>query len=588
MLKHPLARLGRGAAAIRSASRILERGAFRDVYVGQGLDGVAAALDAALNGGKRRRSAFSEAQHRVAMGLVQDLKAAFAPLAALFADGARHAPSHFAEAHAATGEALARDETGSPSRLWAGDAGEALSVLFAELIASGHDPKLAASDYPAFYRSLLAGRVARPRRPTHPRLFIWGPLEARLQQPDVVILGSLNEGVWPRPQEASPWLSRPMAVALGLPPPERRVGLAAHDFAQSLGARQVYLSRALKVEGVPTVKSRWLQRLTALVDAAGLSSALAPKRPFVSWARARDEVTAFAPTLPPRPCPPAGARPRELSVTRIERWIANPYEIFARDILKLYKLKPLGAELDPASRGTIIHQILSEFTGRHATSLPTDIEGELMAIAGSQFATLGGSARVEAFWRPAFQRFARWFAATEPARRANIASTNTEVNGFIDIGVDKAFRLTARADRIDLMSDGGVTIYDYKTGEPPLPIHVDKLLSPQLPLEAAIAEAGGFAALGPRLVEALRYIHTSGRGDGGEDAGACKSAPADLARDAVVKLAALVAYFAQSDAPYEVKRRPGQSFTSLYRYDDYEQLARIKEWLTQELDEDWR
>ena len=157
-------------------------------------------------------------------------------------------------------------------------------MLLAELIAEGGSVLLAPADYAPFYRSLLAGRVARPRRPAHPRLFIWGPLEARLQQPDVVILGSLNEGVWPRPQEASPWLSRPMAAKLGLPAPERRIGLSAHDFAQALAAPTVYLSRAVKVDGVPTVPSRWLQRLNALVEAAKLKGRIAPKQP---WARGR-------------------------------------------------------------------------------------------------------------------------------------------------------------------------------------------------------------------------------------------------------------------------------------------------------------
>src|SRR4029079_2705984 len=98
--------------------------------------------------------------------------------------------------------------------------------------------------YAPFYRSLLAGRVARPRRPAHPRLFIWGPLEARLQQPDVVILGSLNEGVWPRPQEASPWLSRPMAAELGLPAPERRIGLSVHDLPATLAPPTAHTFRA--------------------------------------------------------------------------------------------------------------------------------------------------------------------------------------------------------------------------------------------------------------------------------------------------------------------------------------------------------
>ncbi len=177
------------------------------------------------------------------------------------------------------------------------------------------------------------------RAPAHPRLFIWGPLEARLQQPDIVILGSLNEGMWPRQPESGPWLSRPLRESLGLPPPERRLGLSAHDFAQGLGARTVYLTRAAKVEGVPTVPSRWLQRLEALVRAAKLDHALEPELPFVAWARERDRVESFTPVKPPEPRPPAEARPKRLSVTTIEKWIGNPYAIFASRILRLEPLR---------------------------------------------------------------------------------------------------------------------------------------------------------------------------------------------------------------------------------------------------------
>ena len=40
--------------------------------------------------------------------------------------------------------------------------------------------------------------------------------------------------------------------------------------------------------------------------------------------------------------------------------------------------------------------------------------------------------------------------------------------------------------------------------------------------------------------------------------------------------------------PYEVKRTAAQAFATAYRYDAYEQLARVKEWLTQEAEEDSR
>ena len=149
---------------------------------------------------KKRESAAASAlaEHQAALRLVADLEAAFAPLTELARGDLPSPASRLAEAHAAVAEKLARDAGGSSSGLWQGDAGEALSVLLAELIDAGHRLPLTAADYPPFYRSLVAGEVVRPRAALHPRLFIWGPLEARLQQPDLVILGSLNEGVWPR------------------------------------------------------------------------------------------------------------------------------------------------------------------------------------------------------------------------------------------------------------------------------------------------------------------------------------------------------------------------------------------------------
>src|SRR4029078_13612536 len=192
LLKHPLALLGSRPEQARATAPALERGAFRDVYVGQALAGARAALEDAQE--ERKRGRLGPGEHQAALRLVADLEAAFAPLTELARGDLPSPASRLAEAHAAVAEKLARDAGGSSSGLWQGDAGEALSVLLAELIDAGHGLTLGAADYPPFHRSLIAGEVVRARFPLHSRLFIWGPLEARLQQPDVVILGSLNEG----------------------------------------------------------------------------------------------------------------------------------------------------------------------------------------------------------------------------------------------------------------------------------------------------------------------------------------------------------------------------------------------------------
>ncbi|MEG6508318.1 double-strand break repair protein AddB [Methyloligella sp. 2.7D] len=573
LLKHPLTRLGRSPAAIREAARRLERTVFRDVYLGQGMSGIRGALDPMATQLGRRPLDPDSANFRETLALVGDLEDAFAPMLAL-TEG-QHSAASLAEAHIATAEALARDETGSADALWLGEGGESLSVLIGELMAHGTALMMSLDDYAPFYGSLVSGQSVRPQRGAHPRLFIWGPLEARMQRPDVVVLGGLNETVWPKPQDPGPWLNRAMMAELGLPAPERRIGLSAHDFAQSLGAPDVYLTRAMKVDGVPTVPSRWLQRLEALTAALGVDGQLKPERPWTGWARLRDSTEEFAPCAAPAPRPPLAARPRRLSVSRIQRWIANPYDIYAQDILKLRPLKPLGHEPDAALRGQVVHAALSAFTQAHPDALPVDIAGELVRFSDDLFAALGGSARVEAFWRPQFECFAAWFARSEAARREGVAAIHSERDGSLHLDPHD-FTVTARADRIDIGEDGSAAIYDYKTGAPPAVREVDDGRAPQLPLEAAMLLDGGFGDVSAGSIAALRYIRASGRREGGEEREAGKDAPDHLAAAAVEALTGLVAAFNDEARAYEALRRP--SFKKAYAFDDYAQLARVLEW----------
>ena len=339
------------------------------------------------------------------------------------------------------------------------------------------------------------------------------------------------------------------------------------------------MTRAAKVDGVPTVASRWVLRLKAVLDAAGVSDALMPPQPWTLWARRRDLIETPVRIAAPAPCPPVEARPRQLSVTRIETWIANPYAIFARHVLGLEKLEELAGDVTAALRGTIAHDILNRFTAAHPDRLPSGIESEVMAIANALFRDYGAHPRIWAFWRPQFARFARWFAETEPARRTDIAAAHAEVRGMLDLP-GRDFRLTARADRIDARRDGALAIYDYKTGAVPPQNQVADLRAPQLPLEAAIAQAGGFDGIAAGPVAALRYIRGLGRGVAGEDRAAAEAPPEALAGHALARLSALVARFDRADAPYPALRR--SAFKDKYRFDEYEHLARVGEWLVAE------
>ena len=281
----------------------------------------------------------------------------------------------------------------------------------------------------------------------------------------------------------------------------------------------------------------------------------------------------------PKPCPPVAARPRKLGASRIETLIANPYAIFAERICGLEKLAPLGHQPDAALRGMIVHEALSRFAQRFPHDLPVDIAGEVMKAANDFFDDLNGSPRVRAFWRPRLERFASWFAETEPARRGGVTGQLSEVNGGLTIEAPAGpFELTARADRIDL-SPQGIVITDYKTGTLPTATEVKAGRKPQLPLEAAIALAHGFGPLqaeddGELYVAALRYIKATGGMPAGEEKTVLANDVAAVAQQCFANLVKLIARFDDPATPYAALRRAGFD----YRYDDYAQLARVDEW----------
>src|SRR3546814_17599147 len=52
------------------------------------------------------------------------------------------------------------------------------------------------AELPALLVHMMDEVAVRPPAGGHPRLAIYGLIEARLQRADLLILGSLNEGVW--------------------------------------------------------------------------------------------------------------------------------------------------------------------------------------------------------------------------------------------------------------------------------------------------------------------------------------------------------------------------------------------------------
>jgi len=567
-LKHPLATLALKEGAFRAKVRTLEVELLRGPRPAPGIAGLEAVLKTKKKLAKKTQSDLK--------ALLKDLADLTAPLSQLMA--AKTAPfPELLRAHVSMAEALANsdDETG-PERLWAGDAGEAAANFVAALMEAARDlGPVTAADYAGLLETLMAGVQVRPSYGLHARLHIWGLLEARMQQADVMILGGLNEGTWPPEAKPNPWMSRPMLKEFGLAPPERRTGQTAHDFAQGFSAPQVVLTRAARVDGTPTVASPWLLRLDNYLERLKLDPPFEDAEPWLAWAEALDRPDKSRQVTEPRPTPPVQDRPRQLSVTRIETWIRDPYAIYARHILKLKPLDPLDAEPGPMERGIIVHEALDRFQKAYSGDLPDDAYRRLLDIGRAVFDENLAHPGVEAFWWPRFERVARWFVDYErDRRRAGFTTLATEVMGEMAIkGIAGDFKLTARADRIDYRADVGLAIMDYKTGQTPSAKQVEAGFSPQLPLEAAIAAQGGFDGIDAKGVALLVYLELPGGREPGKEK-ALELEVLETAEEAVSGLTKWVRQFDDAKTPYLSSPR----VMFLEHYGDYDHLARVKEW----------
>ncbi|AXS39074.1 double-strand break repair protein AddB [Breoghania sp. L-A4] len=586
LLKHPLTRLGLPAADIRETARALERAVLRGPRPQDGTHGLLAAIDAAEHALStaahvpRWRRMKEEDWARI-RDLAQRLAAALQPLEALGRQPGIVAVAPLAEAHAEALKAVARDETGSDLALFSLEAGEALAKAMTGIMeARDVGLEIPAADWPSVFDALIAGSPVHGGVAADPRIHIWGPLEARLHRPDILILAGLNEGSWPATTRNDPWLNRPMKRDVGLEPPERRVGLAAHDFAQGMGADRVVLSRSRRSGGAPTVASRWLQRVLTVAGSDVADAARARGTRYTDWARALDRAAGPPrPAARPNPKPPVAARPEQISITSVETWIRDPYAIFAKRILGLDPVDPLAASPGAADRGTIIHDTLADFLAECSGPYDAGARDRLITLGREQFRDLEAFPEVHALWWPRFLRIADWFIGFEAARNPRVSRRHLEVAGSISLPRrDGVFRLTGRADRIDEMTDGSLAAIDYKTGGAPTRKEVATLFAPQLPLEAAMLRLGGFEGIDPaRPVSELAYVVLRGGSTPGDYAprNPEEGGIGDLADNALARLAGLIAAYDDEAQGYLSRARP--KFEGNVD-GDYDHLARVQEW----------
>ena len=477
--------------------------------------------------------------------------------------------------HIAVAEALAAGPAGaSGGKLWQGEAGlkaaEAVQGLQQEAPAGGD---FAPMDYRQLFEAVIGNAEVRDEHDVHPSIMIWGTLEARVQGADLLILGGLNDGIWPQISAPDPWMNRQMRKSAGLLLPDRKIGLSAHDYQQAMAARSVVLTRSTRDAEAETVPSRWLNRLINLMH--GLPDKNGPvalddmRRRGAGWLRhsAALEAATLATSATPRPspAPPVEARPKVLSVTAIERLIRDPYAIYAQYVLGLRKLNPLRPEPDARLRGQILHKVLETFAQGPRDQPPEVARARLMAVAAQTLAAEIPWAAARLYWLARLDHAADFLLAFDAS--AGGAPVVLESEGRLAL-TPLDFTLVGRPDRIDALADGRLHIIDYKTGAPPS-ANEQQAFAKQLLLLAAMAERGGFESLGPAEVARISYVGLGTRP---------AAVQTDLSRDELGQvwegLRRLITAYSLPNKGYSARRAAQRAQDG----GDYDHLSRFGEW----------
>ena len=437
--------------------------------------------------------------------------------------------SGFAEALAAS------DVESGAARLWAGDAGEAAATFFAESAAGGGrlSAPLPGRSYPALLRGLMATRWCG-RAMAVIRGWPSGDRSRRACSMPISSSSAVSTRAPGRRRPAAdPWLSRPMRRDFGLPAPERRIGLAAHDFAQATGraggradaraARRGHADRAVALAAA----ARWI---------AAQPSASSRDNPCASRPGSTGRRRSTAPTAvesrwqPPAPCPPLDrAAAHDPSVTEVEAWRRDPYAIYARHILQLEALDPLDAELGAADRGTCDPSAPSRVRARaFRRTLPADALERLLAIGERGIrAAADPAGRSGAFWWPRFERIAAGSWPRTGAARRGLAAVARRGQGPAARFDDPVGPLHADGEGRSHRPRPRWRLGDHRLQDRRAcrrRREIDCGFAPQLPLEAAIA-AGG--RLRRRLPRARSRRWPIWRLSGGDAAAEIKDVKAD-------------------------------------------------------------
>jgi ATP-dependent helicase/nuclease subunit B len=343
------------------------------------------------------------------------------------------------------------------------------------------------ADYEYILNFLISERSYSDDYSLYPAVNITSVQEAQLINYDLVIIANLNDGANPMNTPPDPWMSRKMRIDLGLPPRETEIGKSYFNLIQLVAQKKVLLTRSRNVDGTPSIKSRFLQRLETMLHCNGLGLATneAIVRGFQKYHSFEYNLENNIYKVRPQPKPPVNLRPRNLSATNIDLLNLNPYDIYVKKILALKKTNPLEKENIHARVGIILHSIFERYSRDYEKYRRSGSGALALLVKDTLDHSFANDQLLTELYYDRVLETTRYFIELDERSRKENYSITLEDWNECDLGAGKNFFLSARIDRMEKLNNS-MRIIDYKTGTAPSKTDIICGWRLQLPVEALI------------------------------------------------------------------------------------------------------
>ena len=322
--------------------------------------------------------------------------------------------------------------------------------------------------------------VPDPENPLAIEMTDW--LEVVLDDAPALIIAGMNEGFVPQSITGDPVLPDGLRGALGIAHNDQRMAREVHALTSMSEERAergtvAVISGRFDASREPLVPSRLLlrgSRPEAVVartrqlfqEPPGSNSALHPALKGVAPGPGLGRIM---------PTPGDGYEGTSLGVTSFKKYLECPYRFWLEKVKGLGELDDQALELDAARFGTMVHEVLERFGNEEELRECSDamkIQRALTSFLDNHVKSEFGSnarrtvaiqavlarRRLEAFAVHQAERVSQGWRIIDVEHSVNREDLTVPLPGL-----DGAFFIHGRIDRVDRHEDGRIAVLDYKT-----------------------------------------------------------------------------------------------------------------------------